>query len=135
MLTFFYEGIGKPPVDSFQWWKRNGHFFQSPNTIGMSFLESQKIGDFEFVFSGMMKGSQSYLQQDYESFVRFNGKLRWHPHKLQRLSIELQAGTMYDIEGFQFYWLNAGHPYLSGPGVDVDRKDFFAYIDPQASLH
>jgi len=128
-FTFFYEGIGKPPVDSFQWWKRGGHFFQNPNTAGMSFLHSQKFGDFEMVASGMLKGSQSWLQGDYDYYTRFSGKLRWHPHKLQRLTLELEASTLYDNNGFQFYWVDAGHPYVPASGVNIDERWFYAYID------
>ncbi|MDB5284723.1 MAG: putative vitamin receptor precursor, partial [Bacteroidota bacterium] len=46
-FSFYYEGFGKPPVDSFKWWKRDGKFFTNPNRIGMNFLHSQKFGDFE----------------------------------------------------------------------------------------
>ena len=130
-ITMFYEGYGKPPVDSFRWWKRGGKFFQNPNNIGMSFLHSEKIGDFEFVASGMMKGSQSYLQGDDEYYTRFSGKVRWHPHKLQRLTLEVEASTLYDINSFQFYWQDAGHPYLPAGGVVISQRMFYAYIDPK----
>ena len=130
-LTFYYEGIGKPPVDSFRWWKRDGKFFQNPNNIGMSFLHGQKFGDFDLVVSGMMKGSQSYLQSDYESYTRFSGKMRWHPHKLQRLTVELEASALYDINSFQFYWVNAARPYIAAPGVVTSQRYFYAYIDPK----
>lgn len=130
-LTFFYQGYGRPPVDSFQWWKRDGKFFQNPNTIGMSFLHSQKFGDFELVTSGMLKASQSYLQSDMDNYTRFSGKLRWHPHKFQRLTLELEASTLYDINSFQFYWQDAGHPYISASGVIISERWFYAYLDPK----
>lgn len=133
-LTFFYEGIGKPPVDSFRWWKRDGKFFQNPNRIGMNFLHAQKFGDFEFVFSGMAQGWQSHLQSDYEHYIRFNGKLRWHPHKLNRLNLELSASTLYDATGFQFYWVDGGHPYIGNSGVILNQRYFFAHIDPKFSF-
>ena len=130
-FTFYYEGIGKPPVASYQWWKRDGHFFQNPNNIGMSFLHSQKFGDFDLVVSGMMKGSQSYLQSDLEQYTRFSGKLRWHPHKLQRLTIELEASALYDVNSFQFYWVNAQNPYIAAPGVVTMQRYAYAYMDPK----
>ena len=78
-----YQGYGKPPVDSFQWWKRGGKVFQNPNKFSMDFLHSEKIGDFEFVFSGMNVGSQSYLQSDFTYYSRFSGKIRWHPPQIK----------------------------------------------------
>jgi len=130
-ITMYYTGTGKPPVDSFQWWKRDGHFFSNPNDIGMSFLHSQKFGDFDLVVSGMMKGSQSYLQGDMESYTRFSGKLRWHPHKLQRLTIELEASALYDVNSFQFYWVNQQNPYIPAPGVTTMQRYAYAYMDPK----
>ncbi len=133
-FSVYYEGYGKPPVDSFRWWKRDGKFFQNPNNIGMSFLHSQKFGDFDLVVSGMMKGSQSYLQSDDEYYTRFSGKVRWHPHKFQRLTLELEASTLYDLNSFQFYWGSSAHPYISAPGVVVSQRWFYAHLDPKFKL-
>jgi iron complex outermembrane receptor protein len=130
-FTFFYEGMAKPPVDSFQWWKRDGNFFNNPNTTGMTFLHKQKIGDFDIVFGGMLQGSQSYLNEEYDYFTRFNTKIRYKPHKLRRLTLELATNLMYRKDGFQFYWQDAGHPYISASGVDLDERYFYAYIDPK----
>jgi outer membrane cobalamin receptor len=133
-IMLYYTGTGKPPVDSFQWWKRDGKFFQNPNDIGMDFLHSQKFGDFDLVVSGMMKGQQSYLQSDEEQYTRFSGKLRWHPHKFQRFTFELESSALYDVNSFQFYWLNAQHPYISAPGVVTMERYAYAYIDPKFKL-
>jgi iron complex outermembrane receptor protein len=130
-LTFFYEGVGKPPVDSFQWWKRDGQFFNNPNTAGMSFLHKQKFGDVDFVFGGMLQGSQSFLNEEYDYFTRFNTKIRWKPKKLQRLTVELSSNLMYRKSGFQFYWKDGGHPYISASGVEIDERYFYAFIDPK----
>lgn len=130
-ITFFYEGMGKPPVDSFRWWKRGGKFFENPNTAGMSFLHMQKLGPIDFVFSGMLSGSQSFLNEEYDYFSRFNTKLRWQPKKLQRLTLELNATLMYRKSGFQFWWQDGGHPYISASGVDLDERYFYAFIDPK----
>lgn len=130
-FTFFYEGMGKPPVDSFQWWKRDGKVFNNPNMMGMTFLHKQKFGDVDFVFGGMMQGSQSHNNEEYDHFVRFNNKLRWQPHNLKRLTIELSSNILYRKSGFQFYWKDAGHPYISEDGVSLDEKYFYAYIDPK----
>ncbi|MCW5907583.1 MAG: TonB-dependent receptor [Chitinophagales bacterium] len=130
-MTFFYEGMGKPPVDSFQWWKRDGQFFNNPNTAGMSFLHKQKFGAVDFVIGGMLQGSQSHLNEEYDYFTRFNTKLRWQPKKLQRLTLELTTNLMYRKSGFQFYWKDGGHPYLSASGVDIDERYFYAFIDPK----
>jgi iron complex outermembrane receptor protein len=130
-FTFFYEGIGKPPVDSFQWWKRKGRFFDNPNTLGMSFLHKQKFGDVDVVVSGMMQGSQSHLNQEYDYFTRFNGKVRWQPRKLKRLTLELAFTSLYRKSGTQFYWQDGGHPYLSASGVDIDERYFYMFIDPK----
>ena len=130
-MTLYYTGTGNAPQASFQWWKRDGHFFQNPNDIGMNFLHSQKFGDFDLVVSGMFKGSQSYLQSDFEDYTRFSGKLRWHPHKLQRLTIELEASALYDVNSFQFYWVNALNPYIAAPGVVTSQRYAYAYMDPK----
>lgn len=130
-ITIDYQGYGKPPVDLYQWWKRDGKFFQNPNNIGMNFLHSQKFGDFDLVISGMSKASQSYLQSDDEYYTRFSGKIRWHPRKLQRLTLELAASTLYDYNSFQFYWQDAGHPYISASGVVISTRWFYAYVDPK----
>lgn len=130
-LTFFYEGMGKPPVDSFQWWKRDGKFFSNPNLAGMSFLHKQKFGPIDFVLGGMLQGSQSFLNEEYDYFTRFSAKIRWKPKKLQRLTLELNANLMYRKDGFQFYWQDGGHPYLSASGVDVDERYFYAFVDPK----
>ena len=71
------------------------------------------------------------LQSDYESYTRFSGKMRWHPHKLQRLTVELEASALYDINSFQFYWVNAARPYIAAPGVVTSQRYFYAYIDPK----
>lgn len=131
-FTMFYEGMGKPPVDSFQWWKRGGKIFDNPNMLGFMFLHKQKFGAVDFVFSGMMQGLQSHLQQEYDYFVRFNNKIRWKPVKLnQRLTLELATSLMYRKNGFQFFWQDRGHPYLPASGVDLDERYFLAYIDPK----
>lgn len=131
-FIMFYEGMGKPPVDSFQWWKRGGKIFENPNQLGFMFLHKQKFGTVDFVFSGMMQGQQSHLQQEYDYFVRFNNKIRWQPVKLnQRLTLELATSMMYRKSGFQFFWQDRGHPYLPASGVDLDERYFLAYIDPK----
>ncbi len=131
MFSLFYEGIGKPPVDSFQWWKRGGKFFENPNTAGFSFLHKQKFGDVDFVFGGMLHGSQSYLNNEYDHFARFNNKLRWQPKNLKRLTVELSTNILYRKSGFQFFWKDGGHPYEAASGVDLDERYFYAYIDPK----
>lgn len=130
-LTFFYETYAKPPVDSFQWWKRNGKFFENPNLAGMSFLHKQKFGTVDFVMGGMLQGSQSFLQSEYDYFTRFNVKLRWKPKKLQRLTLELSTNMMYRKSGFQFYWKDGGHPYIAADGVTLGERYFYAFIDPK----
>lgn len=130
-FTFFYEGIGKPPVDSFQWWKNNKNFFERPNTLGMTFLHKQKFGDVDFVFGGMMQGQQSHLDHEYDYFTRFNNKIRWQPKKLKRLTIELSTNILYRKSGFQFYWQDGGHPYQGNTGVILNERYFYAYIDPK----
>src|SRR3954468_21202355 len=67
-FSFFYEGVGKPPVAAAQWWHRDGKFFQNPNALGFTFLHTQKFGSVDFVFGGMMQGSQSYLNKEYDYF-------------------------------------------------------------------
>ncbi len=130
-FSFFYEGMGAPPVDSFQWWKRGGKFFENPNTAGLSFLHKQKFGDVDFVLSGMMQGSQSHLNEEYDHFARFSSKIRYQPQKLKRLTIELSTNLLYRKNGFQFYWKNAANPYISAEGVSIDERYFHAYIDPK----
>ncbi|MFN8285430.1 MAG: TonB-dependent receptor [Chitinophagales bacterium] len=130
-FSFFYEAIGKPPVDSFQWWKRNGRFFENPNTIGFSFMHSQKFHDVDFVFSGLMQGSQSYLQQEYDYFTRFTQKLRWQPHRLKRLTLEIMSNLLYRRSGSSFYWQDGGHPYITASGVNLNERYFYAFIDPK----
>lgn len=130
-FTLYYEGIGKPPVDSFKWWKRDGKFLENPNNIGFSFVHKQKFGDFDFVLTSMMQGYQSHLNQEYEHFIRFSPKIRWQPHNLKRLTIELSSNLMYRKSGSQFYWQDAGHPYLTASGVDIDERYFYAYLDPK----
>lgn len=130
-FTVFYEGMDKPPVDSFRWWKRDGKVFQNPNTMGVSFLHKQKFGAVDFVISGMMQGSQSHLQSEYDHFARFSSKIRWQPAKLKRLTLEVSANLLYRKSGFQFYWQDAGHPYISASGVTLNERYFHAYIDPK----
>ncbi|MDB5283334.1 MAG: hypothetical protein JWO06_2409, partial [Bacteroidota bacterium] len=74
-------------------------------------------------------GFQSYLENDYDYYTRFNGKIKWHPHKLNRLTLELAASTLYDNNGFQFYWVDAGHPYVGNSGVLNDQRFFYGYLD------
>ncbi len=130
-FSFFYEGVGRPKVDSFGWWKRNGKFFENPNSIGMSFLHKQKFGDIDFVFGGMLQGSQSQLKSEYDYFARFNNKIRWQPKNLKRLTLELSMNVLYRKSGFQFYWQDGAHPYVAGNGVNLDERYFYAYIDPK----
>jgi iron complex outermembrane receptor protein len=131
-FSLFYEGVGKPPVDSFAWWKRGkGKFFENPNMLGMTFLHKQKFGDVDFIFSGMFQGLQSHLQQEYDYFIRFTNKIRWQPRNLKRLTLEVATNLMYRKSGFQFFWQDGGHPYLAGPGVDLDERYFLAFVDPK----
>lgn len=130
-FTFFYEGVGKPPVDSFQWWKHNGKIFENPNTLGFSVLHKQKFGDVDFVFSGMSQGQQSHLRGEYDYFSRFTNKIRWQPHKLKRLTLELSTNIMYRKSGFQFFWKSGGQPYEPADGVQLNERYFYAYIDPK----
>ncbi len=130
-FTFFYEGMGKPSAADYKWWKRDGNFFQNPNRAGMSFMHSEKSGDFEWAYSGMLQGQQSYLQNDNEYFTRFNGKFRWHPKKHQRLTVEFNASVLYDYYNFQLYWLDNTHPYIASPGVTLSERFFYAYFDPK----
>ncbi|MES2620648.1 MAG: TonB-dependent receptor [Bacteroidota bacterium] len=130
-MSFWYEGLGKPPVDSFQWWKRDGKFFNNPNTLGMTFLHKQKFGSVDFVLGGMLQGSQSHLNNEYEHMTRFNNKIRWQPKKLKRLTLEIGTNVLYRKSGFQFYWQDGGHPYQTASGVDIDERYFYFYIDPK----
>lgn len=130
-FSFFYEGMGKPPVDSFQWWKRNGKPFESPNTFGMNFLHKQKFGTVDVVVGGMMQGSRSHLDEEHDHFARYSAKIRWKPKKLQRLTLELACNTLYRKNGFQFYWQNAANPYKSASGVSIDERYFHVYLDPK----
>ncbi|MCS6934172.1 MAG: TonB-dependent receptor [Chitinophagales bacterium] len=130
-FTFFYEGVGRPPVDTFRWWKRDGSFLNAPNTAGMSFLHKQKLGDVDLVAGGMLHGMQSHLKDDYDHFVRFNGKLRWQPQKLRRLTLELNSTLLYRTNGFQFFWKDRGTPYIPANGVSIQDRYFYAVIDPK----
>jgi iron complex outermembrane receptor protein len=130
-FSFFYEGIGMPKVDSFAWWKKNTKFFERPNTIGFNFLHKQKFGDVDFVFGGMLQGSQSHLNNEYDYFARFNNKIRWQPKNLKRLTLELSTNLLYRKSGFQFFWQDGGHPFIAASGVDLDERYFYAYIDPK----
>ncbi len=130
-FSFFYEGVGIPKVDSFAWWKKNTKFFDRPNTLGFNFLHKQKFGDVDFVFGGMMQGSQSHLNNEYDYFVRFNNKIRWQPKNLKRLTLELSTNLLYRKSGFQFFWQDGGHPFIAASGVDLDERYFYAYIDPK----
>lgn len=130
-LTYFYEGMGAPPKKSYQWWKRDGRFFENPNLAGMTFLHKQKFGSVDVVLGGMLQGSQSFLKQEYDYFTRFNGKIRWQPKKLQRLTLELNSNIMYRKNGFQFYWQDGDNPYISASGVNINERFFFAFFDPK----
>lgn len=132
-FTFYYEGIGKPPVDSFQWWKRDGKLFNAPNMAGMTFLHSQKIKDVDLVVSGMAQGMRSHLNEEYEYMARLNTKLKYVPHKFNRLTLGLNSTAMIRKNGFQFYWKGASTPYISADGVSID-EDFIQFlIDPWIS--
>jgi len=130
-LSFFYEGVDRPKVDSFGWWKRDGKFFENPNTLGMSFLHKQKFGDVDFVFGGMAQGQQSHLSNEYDYFTRFNNKIRWQPEKLKRLTLELSTNILYRKSGFQFYWSGGATPFVANSGVILNERYFYAYIDPK----
>lgn len=129
-VTLYYEGLGKPPVDSFQWWKRDGQFFNNPNTIGANFVHKQKFGPVDFVVNGWMHSTQSHLNEEYDNIARFSTKLRYIPEKLKRLQIGLSAYVMHRKNGFQFYWKSAASPYESASGVSIDEKYWHIIIDP-----
>jgi len=132
-FTFYYEGIGKAPADSIQWWKRDGKYFNSPNMAGMSFLHKQKIKDVDVVVSGMLQARQSYLDEEYEYFTRLNTKIKYQPAKFNRLSMGLNNTVMYRKNGFQFYWKSIAEPYRSASGVSIDERFLQILVDPWIS--
>jgi outer membrane cobalamin receptor len=130
-ITMYYTGIGAPPVDSFQWWKRDGQFFNNPNTMGANFVHKQKFSNgMDLVVNGFLQASRSHLNEEYDDIARVNAKFRYIPVKLQRLQIGFSIATMNRRNGSQFYWKDAGSPYEAASGVSIDENYWHIMFDP-----
>lgn len=130
-FSAYTELVGSPPSKEYQWWVRNGrNFFKSPSTLGYTFLHKQKFGQLDLVIGGNMHTSQSHLIDEIDRRIRTNIKLRYIPKKLNRLSFGLNANAMYRKSSFMFYWKDAEHPYESAPGVVLNERFAYFYIDP-----
>jgi outer membrane receptor protein involved in Fe transport len=121
----------------YAWWQGGGrNYFQTAQTTGFNFLHKRKItSELDFVISGNLHEQQSHLQNEHDKRVRFTGKLRYSPKKLNgRLTLGLSSTIMYRKSGFQFWWKGIANPYISADGVSLDERYFYAIVDPSITF-
>lgn len=123
----------------YAWWQKGNtgrNFFQTAQTTGINFLHKRKItSDLDFVISGNLHEQQSHLQSEHDKRVRFSGKLRYSPKKLNgRLTFGLSSTIMYRKSGFQFWWKSLSQPFIGADGVILDERYFYAIVDPSITF-
>lgn len=73
---------------------------------------------------------QSHLREEIENRVRFNWKVKYVPHKFNRLTLGFSGNVMTRKSAFQFYWQDKEHPYLGASGVTIRENYLYTILDP-----
>ncbi|MBK8846931.1 MAG: TonB-dependent receptor [Bacteroidetes bacterium] len=86
-INFFSGLYDKPQLMESRWWGNED--LQATN--GFNFLHSQKFGQFDFVWGGLVYNSDGYRIGDNEQRFRTNTNLRYRFKKIAGLSIGINA--------------------------------------------
>lgn len=132
-ITLYHEIVCAPPTAAYKWWgkENNLSYFEGPHTNGLSFSHSRKIAnDVQLTIGLNLHEFQSHLKEEIENRVRFNWKVKYVPHKFNRLTLGFSGNVMTRKSAFQFYWQDKEHPYLGASGVTIRENYLYTILDP-----
>ncbi len=122
IVSAYYTHYFKPEDEEKAWWD------SAPRTLGASVAHRRKIDKLDLVLGGFYFDEESFNQNTYNQFGRFNFNTRYRA--TDRLSFGLNANFNYGENGGFFYWADADRPYNADTS-SVSRRDRFRYnLDP-----
>lgn len=126
-INMFAGLYDKPKIKESRWWGNED--MQATN--GFSFLHSQKFGQLDFVWGGLVYNSDGYRIGDSEQRFRTNTNLRYRFKKIAGLSIGINANYQR-AQGTNFFiWANDTIGSLTPyPGTSSDYNTQRILVDP-----
>ena len=133
-----YGFYGQPRQRTWDWWwtkkiiKHNGDTVSRVNRPmfgGGQLLHAKQYGDFGVVVSGAFQRDQGFRQNNDYDLARFGAKLRYTPHKLQRLTAGVNFNVFY--ENLKDFFASAGTGPLTYVPMQVTNTYTFTFnVDP-----
>ena len=153
-ISTFATVYDQPANDSISWWKDKGNFYDydddnnrtdtlnfkpsflggrpgqnRPGKFGFSVAHRQKFGKTDLVLSAYGLNSQSYRENTYSKYGRFNLGTR---HRItDRLSVGFNSSFNRGIGRSYFYWKNAEEGRYRADETAISNSDRFRFtVDP-----
>lgn len=135
---------GSPPIEGSKWWSGDANF------SGMSFLHTEKAGQFDWVVGGLIKYDHGYIGPPIEEpskgslsnttitaadmaekTGRFNLGLRYHPQKIPALNYGFNGNFGQSSNPVSLIWDSVGSGlYRAYPNTVILQTQKMLYIDP-----
>ncbi|MCB0539083.1 MAG: TonB-dependent receptor [Bacteroidetes bacterium] len=120
-----------PPIKEGKWWQYgDGNFIESPHELSVMYSHLRKMKkNMDFVLTGAYISNQTHIQSQYNHRIRNGFKWRIRPEKVEGLTIEVDANTLYRNNKQFFIWENDKEGAYKGESYQ--DKYFRGYIDPK----
>lgn len=119
-----------PPIKEGKWWNFNDNFREAPHELSVMFSHLRKLKrNMDFVAHGAYISNQTHIQSQYNHRVRNGFKWRIRPEKVEGLTIEVNANTLFRNNNQFFIWENEKEGAYKGQSYQ--DKYFRGYIDPK----
>jgi iron complex outermembrane receptor protein len=126
----FYTHYFEPEDKRLVWWDTAG---VSPRTLVAQLAHRRKIGKLDLVVGGYYLNEESYNQDTYKKFGRFNFSTRYRV--TDRLSIGLSGNFNQGKTGSFFYWTSDTSAYIGVPSTINERERLRYNIDPTLTYY
>lgn len=124
-IATFYTHVFSPEDKSLQWWDK------APATYAASITHRQKFGKLDLVVGAFYLNEQSFNQDTYKRFGRFNFNTRYRIS--DRLTIGMSGNFNQGSSGNFFYWKSDKEPFTGAASTINARERLRFNLDPQAT--
>ncbi|MEN0003329.1 MAG: TonB-dependent receptor [Bacteroidota bacterium] len=137
-ISTFFTHYFNPATEDFAWWNEEGE--GTPYTFATSAVHRRKIDKLDLVLGGFYFNEESFNQDTYRKFGRFNFSTRYRLN--DRLSFGVNGNINYGSAGSFFYWADPSTPFV-GDSTSVATRErnrynidpFITYYDKSGSRH
>ena len=120
-----------PDREELKWWEGDGG--STPRAIGASLSHRQKFDKVDLVLGGYYLNEESFRQDFYRKFGRFNFNVR---HRASdRLTYGLAGNLNAGESGSYFYWSGLDNAYVGDSSTIATRERFRYNLDPTLTYY